>query len=287
MEYFREAGITGGSTQEEIRAIYLLLAKTHHPDRSGSTATFQAIHRAYEELSSFPFSSSFPPSSFSPSSFPPSSFPPSSSPFPSFSELFETQGEAMLDSVYESIKKCLRKGSKGPDKHVDLSLSLADIYWGRTVVVQVNRERFAESGELVPDRCLLEVKVTPTTREIRCDSKCSDSAEFSKPGDIVFHVKCDWEITEDGRDLKTTVLLEFAESLLGWTRVLEDHPAKVVVSVEGKVTLNETDIVIAGAGMPLGVVEDEMFGDLIVRCKVKDPTLTQQQREALASIFKD
>jgi len=281
MEFFREAGITEASSQEEIRATFLLLARTHHPDRGGDTATFQAIHRAYEGLAG----GSFKPIELR----------------DLFSELFELQGEAMLDSMYESLKKCLMgsqsskrtKGVKGPDKFVDLFLPLSDIYWGRTVVVQINRECLEESGELVPDRCLLELNVTPHVKEIRCERKCSDNIAFDQPGDIVFIVKSEansvWRISEDGQDIKTTVVLDFAESLLGWSRVLEGHPSEksITVSVKDRVTLNDTDIVIADAGMPL---PDGSFGSLIVRCKVNAPemnpsALSTEERQFLSSIF--
>lgn len=271
MEYFREAGITGTSSQEEIRATFLLLARTHHPDRGGDTATFQAIHRAYEELEA----------------------PGAPDVKTMLHELFKNNGEAMIDSVYQGIKQYFKgEVRRSPDKHVDLELPLSDIYWGKTIVVQVNRERFSE-GLLVPEKCMLEINVKPHSKEIRCEGKCSDNPAFDSPGDIIFVIKCAkqevWGISKNGRDIKTTIALTFAESLLGWSRILEGHPSgePITVSVKDKVTLNKTEIVIAGAGMPLA---EGGYGSLVVFCKVTAPEinpsmLSSEERHFLSSIF--
>lgn len=274
MEYFRGAGITKDSTPEDIRVAYLNLARTHHPDRGGDTATFQAIHRAFEELEASGASGTPDPKTM-------------------LHEMFKNNGEAMIDSVYQGLKMFFKgEVRRSPDKHVDLVLPLSDIYWGKTVVVQINRERFSE-GVFMPEKCMLEISVTPQSKEIRCEGKCSDSPAFDAPGDIIFVIKCekqkDWEISKNGQDLKTTVTLTFAESLLGWSKVLEGHPKgePITVSVKDKVTLNKTEISIAGAGMPL---VDGGYGSLIVLCKVMEPelnpsTLSCEERRILTSIF--
>jgi hypothetical protein len=50
-ENLRVLGLVAPVTRDRLRAAYLSLAKTHHPDCGGSTAEFLRVQRAYEEAS--------------------------------------------------------------------------------------------------------------------------------------------------------------------------------------------------------------------------------------------
>lgn len=51
MNHYETLGVQPNATPDEIKKAYRKLASTHHPDKGGSTATFQAIQAAYETLS--------------------------------------------------------------------------------------------------------------------------------------------------------------------------------------------------------------------------------------------
>jgi curved DNA-binding protein len=51
MNYYNILGVPQTASVDEIKACYRRLARKHHPDKGGDTATFQAIAQAYDVLS--------------------------------------------------------------------------------------------------------------------------------------------------------------------------------------------------------------------------------------------
>jgi DnaJ-class molecular chaperone len=60
-DYYADLGLPAYATTSQIKAAFHVLAKQHHPDRSGSsdTSTFRRIREAFEKLSDAAFKTEY------------------------------------------------------------------------------------------------------------------------------------------------------------------------------------------------------------------------------------
>jgi DnaJ-class molecular chaperone len=139
-----------------------------------------------------------------------------------------------------------------------------------------------------PEEKTLKVDVKPGVAAgttIVFESMCSDSNEYARAGDV--HIILDEAPDEDwkrvGADLRTTVTLTLAESLIGCRLKFNEHPSKdpVICEVGAGVT-NGDELRFVGQGMP--------GGHLIVTVQVRPrqderEKLQREGRAYLASLF--
>ena len=136
----------------------------------------------------------------------------------------------------------------------------------------------------------LIVNVIPGMREgerIVFEGECSETADCDTPGDIV--VQLQWErgrLEWNGVDLFCTRLITYAESILGFEVVMEDHPSgtKPVYRWEGGPVVGGTVLTVKGGGMPK---KGGGFGDLKLKVEIGAPNvnLSPSDRETLGRIF--
>jgi DnaJ family protein A protein 2 len=154
----------------------------------------------------------------------------------------------------------------------------------------------------------LEVRIEPGMSEgdrIVFPEACSESPEFERPGDVVLVLRAatgsdagTW--IRRGSSLVKEVTLDVAESLLGWERLLEEHPSGAAVPVvwEGGVVRDGEVLRVPGWGMPLRSNGDSACtmpersggtakGDLLLVCRVAAPEgpLSEEQQRALQSVW--
>jgi DnaJ-class molecular chaperone len=139
----------------------------------------------------------------------------------------------------------------------------------------------------------LQVHIPPGTtigKEIRFEEHCSESLEYTTPGDVILVVhglpsdlQRGWTHTKN--DLQFTVTLTFAESLLGWTRVLSDHPSGSPLRIvcRDRITHHGTLLCVKGYGMPSNISGSK--GDLFLKCVVETLVMTPEQQEVIRSLF--
>lgn len=118
--------------------------------------------------------------------------------------------------------------------------------------------RGCQGKKLVESEKQLEIKVGPGMRDgqkVPFIGACSDSLEYDTPGDVVLTLQCvvpesyEWK----GDDLWVTTSITYAESVLGFTKTLADHPSgrEIVVSWQGGPLLHGATLRREGLGMPL------------------------------------
>ena len=136
----------------------------------------------------------------------------------------------------------------------------------------------------------LTAKITPGMREgdrIMFEGECSETAECDTPGDIVVCLQLNRENIEwRGDDLLCSRTISYAESILGFELILDDHPSggKPVYRWEGGPIIGGTVLTMTGGGMPR---KNGGFGDLKLKIEVGAPhvTLSPSDRETLGRIF--
>lgn len=157
----------------------------------------------------------------------------------------------MMAMVQEPCEDCAQTGQK--------VLEACDACSGRRVV-----ERTSD----------LDVTVEPGMQDgdrIVFPGQCSESPMFDTPGDVVLVVRTAapeggvWQ--RRGGDLITEIQLTVAESLLGWSRSLEDHPSSRPLRLAWRDgVLREGEVLrVPGWGMP---VRGGATGELKLVCRV-------------------
>ena len=103
---------------------------------------------------------------------------------------------------------------------------------------QQKGKKVRDTCKVCSGRCLneaesvLQVKIEPGMQEgerIVFTGKCSESPEFERPGDVILVLRASSEEkgawVRQGATLLHTVTLTWAEALLGFERVLDNHPS--------------------------------------------------------------
>ena len=137
----------------------------------------------------------------------------------------------------------------------------------------------------------LEAKILPgmcDNDRIVFEGECSESNEFSAPGDIivVLHV-VPGPYTWKDADLLYKRTITYAESILGFEFTLDDHPSGKKPSYvwTGGPLIHGSTLVFFGAGMPK---KGGGFGDLKVEIDVTPPVVTRwsdSDREKLEAVL--
>ena len=145
----------------------------------------------------------------------------------------------------------------------------------------------------------LDIRIVPGMREgenLTFAGECSDSAEFDTPGDVVLTLRrSDQGIGEmneyiwKGDDLLIRKEITYAQSLLGFSFILADHPngASPRVVWEDGPLVHGAMIQVPGLGMPR---KNGGFGNLLLQVMITPPAVrrwTAEERSALVGVFGD
>jgi DnaJ homolog subfamily A member 2 len=146
----------------------------------------------------------------------------------------------------------------------------------------------------------LSVTIEPGMKEqdrLVFAGQCSESPLFEAPGDVILVLRelptsgSIWK--RSGDDLRAEVKITVAESLLGWSRTLTNHPSRKVLpllwSGEHGI-LQEGDVLhVPGWGMPKRKKARETmeFGKLILTCTIEkqENAWSEEQRRTLQLVF--
>ena len=137
----------------------------------------------------------------------------------------------------------------------------------------------------------LEAKVLPGMTDndrIVFEGECSDTNEFSIPGDIIIILHADTgRYSWKDADLHYKHTITYAESILGFEFTLDDHPSGKKPSYvwTGGPLIHGSHLVFFGAGMPK---KGGGYGDLKVEIIVTQPHITRwsdSDREKLEAVL--
>lgn len=321
---YEALGIGRGATVDEIRRAYKDLARQKHPDRGGDPEEFKKIQEAHEILSDEQRRRMYDLTGSTSEQGPPQM--PTGSPF----EFMMGGGGPFgmhfdIGSLFGGMfggggPPRRQKAPKGPNKHHDIALNLADFYNGREIKLKFNQARRCEpcggSGAEKTETCgacdgrgqrtrqqiigpgmiaqqtglcdvcngdgkrilkpcgschgkklkerekTLDIQIRPGMTEgesLTFAGECSDSSDYVQPGDVILTLRradppasdidC-WEWR--GRDLMIRKRISFAESVVGFHRVLEGHPSgkKLVVGWKRGALVHGAVLQAPGWGMP-------------------------------------
>ena len=136
---------------------------------------------------------------------------------------------------------------------------------------------------------VLQVKIDPGMKEgdrLVFAGQCSESPDFERPGDVVLVLRTSSEEKgswiRQGAELRRSVTLTWAEAMLGFERVLEDHPSGRplhIVWTGGFVKSGEV-LRVTGWGMPQSLSQ---FGDLRLICRYETASFSMPE-ERLADL---
>jgi DnaJ family protein A protein 2 len=300
-DLYQTLGIDRSATIDDIRRSYKDLAKTHHPDRGGNAEKFKAIQNAYEVLSNderrqlYDMTGSESEQMAQHGGMAAGGIPFQFSGFggPGFPGMAFDMSEVFGNLFGGGPQRNQRRGGKGPNKHHDIGLRLADFYKGHEIKLKFNQARKctgckgsgSESSEMCGpcggsgvrvltrqigpgmmaqtragcdvcggegkrqikqcQRChgkkmtehekMLEIQVKPGYRDgeqLTYPGQCSDALEYDSPGDVVLSLKrvddkdeiLDNYIWKQD-DLLIRKQISYAESILGFSIRLDDHPS--------------------------------------------------------------
>jgi DnaJ-class molecular chaperone len=142
----------------------------------------------------------------------------------------------------------------------------------------------------------LDIKITPGMKDgqtLIFEGECSDSLEFERPGDVVLTLRrSDQGVGEldeyewSGDDLTVRKCVSYAESVLGFSIVLDKHPGgSRTVTWRGGPLLHGAVVKLEGGGMPrAGGGHGVLFVQIMV---APPPTVPWSAEDAakLSSVF--
>jgi DnaJ-class molecular chaperone len=142
------------------------------------------------------------------------------------------------------------------------------------------------------------VKIDPGMKEgdrLVFAGQCSESPDFERPGDVVLVLRTSSEEkgswVRQGAELRRSVTLTWAEALLGFERVLEDHPSgRPLHIVWTGGFIKEAEVLrVPGWGMPVSGMPlmplkgTSEKGDLRILCRL-EATAMPMSEERVANL---
>ena len=377
MSLYEVLGVEREASVEDIRRAYKDLAKVNHPDRGGDAEKFKKIQEAHEVLSDEGKRRMYDLTGSTEEGAGGGGMAAGGIPF----EFMGGMGPFGMPGVQFDIGSMFggifgggggpgggpnnrRRGGKGPNKHSDIGLRLADFYAGREIKLKFNQSRRCEgcggggaeksepcgpcggrgvraqvrmigpgmmaqtmapcdvcSGDgkrvlAVCKRCHgkkfverekeLVIRIKPGMAEGQTmvfPGECSDSAEYDAPGDVVLTLKrADtpqgevdaWEWVSGaksgatGSDLWIRTRVSFAESVLGFSKVLLGHPSgkQMPVRWRGGPLVHGAVLKAPNWGMPLKTEEPVAYGVCYIQVFVDAPEAREWSAEDRATLQK-
>jgi len=140
-------GLSRGADSGEIRRQYLKLSRQFHPDKVSSDqkesaeARFKGISEAYEILSDDQKRSFYDQTGQVPGENPQNNGMPGGMPFPfNMNEMFGMFGRGGMGGGYQQQRG--RRPGKASTRKTQIPLTLKDLYYGRTLQINLERQRF-------------------------------------------------------------------------------------------------------------------------------------------------
>ena len=169
-----------------------------------------------------------------------------------------------------------------PVAEAEVTVSLADVFFGATRTITLQTYGVAEDGSVAPVQRTLQVKIPQGIKDgavIRLAGQGGPGSSWGRNGDLHLRVRIapDPQFARDGQDLVTVVAVSPWEALLGATIPVRTFDGTVTVRVP-KNSQNGTRLRLRGKGMP---GRGGGAGDLLVELEVRLPEKLDAEEERL------
>jgi DnaJ-class molecular chaperone len=235
--YYDLLGLSTSASQDEIKKAFRLKARKLHPDKGGDPEKFKRINEAYETLSD-----------------------------PQKRQQYDRYGKSdpsMMGQDFNSIFREFSSAFSMPI-YVDLSVSLEDLYAGKTLSLSITGKNNPINIEIKPGSYHGQNLIA---RKIYRDQN-------GLTRDVIFCIKQiqHANFTRKNADLLIDVILTLREALLGFEKTIRhiDGSFITVARKNGLVTSPNEILVVKKKGMPI-IGEQGKYGDLFLRIRCEFP----------------
>ena len=169
-----------------------------------------------------------------------------------------------------------------PVAEAEVTVSLADVFFGATRTITLQTYGVTEEGGVAPVQRTLQVKIPQGIKDgavIRLAGQGGPGSSWGRNGDLHLRVRIapDPNFARDGQDLLTVVTVSPWEAILGATIAVRTFDGTVTVRVP-KNSQNGSRLRLRGKGMP---GRDGGAGDLLVELEVRLPEKIEAEEERL------
>jgi curved DNA-binding protein len=268
MNYYDTLGVQKGASQDEIKKAYRSLAMKHHPDRGGDTAKFKEIQEAYDTLGDEQKRSGYDQ--------PQQAYHQHNSGFgfpPGFDAFF---GHSQFSDLFRPHR------SRNRDLNFGTRISLEDAFYGKEMVFSFIKANGQEK--------IVNVKIPAGIHNgmtLRLSGMGDDTLSGLPAGDVLITVEVmnHHEFVRQGDDLIKEIDIDCFDAMLGSQINITTIDGKTLTGNVPAGTQHDAVMAIADHGMP-NVNNSGSRGRLLLQLKIKIPTISEQQKEAIRKIIK-
>lgn len=275
-DYYSILGVSKNASENEIKSAFRKLALQHHPDRGGNIEQFHKIQEAYETLSDPQKKSAYdnPQPRYQSSGFP-----------GGFSFNFNGDLPDGFEAFFgnHSPFGAFSFGRRAPQNQniqVATALSLEEAFSGKDIYATIQLPSGREQ--------VINITIPPGIHDgttLKLSGFGDDSIAAAPRGDILLQVRVDSHsiFQRNGDDLIQVVEITSIDAMLGKTIVVDTiHNKQLNTEIPAGIQ-NDAILSLAGYGMPNFNVPTN-FGRLLLKIKIRTPTLTEEQKEQLRNL---
>ena len=272
MDYYQTLGVNRNATQEEIKKAYRSLAMKHHPDRGGDTAKFKEIQEAYATLSDEQKRAEY------------------DNPQPQFNGFgagpggfnFHFGGPQGFEHIFGDLFGARHAQRPPQNRNVQLRtvINLEDAFYGKELLANIT----LPSGRDQTVNINIPQGIHEGTT-LRLSGMGDDSVQGLPRGDILLsvHIADHPVFKRQGDDLVIEHELSAIDAMTGANIVVTGIDGKRLETTVPAGVQHDSVLSLAGQGMP-NFNENTRKGRLLIKLKVRIPTLTEDQKVNLRKL---
>lgn len=262
MDYYQILGVSKSASQDEIKKAYRSLAMKHHPDRGGDQAKFKEINEAYATLSDDQKRAEYdnPQPQFDPNSF--------GFDFGAghpFADLFGFRPRPQ--SVNRSVQ-------------LQTVISLEEAFYGKEMLANITLPSRKEQTVNIKIPAGIHAGTT-----LRLTGMGDDSVPGLPRGDLLLtvHISDHPKFQRQGDDLLFDHEISCVDAMIGTKIKITSLDNKQLETQIPSGIQNDSVLGLNGHGMP-NFNQPGRRGRLLIRVKVRVPTLSEDQKEQLRKL---
>ena len=264
-DYYQTLGVDKNASDDEIKKAFRKLAKIHHPDQGGDESKFKELQEAYSILSDPQKRAEY------------------DSPKPSFSHQgFEF---SFPDDIEQFIRnqmfhEIFRRQPHAPvNQNIQLSttITLEEAFSGKEIIANVTLPNGRDQ--------VINIKIPPGVHEgtnLKLSGMGDDSHPNAPRGDIFLqvHILPHSKFKRQGDDLIQEIEVNALDAITGVEILVNTIDNKQLKTTIVSGIQHDSLLSLSNTGMP-NLNNPSFRGRLLLRIKIKIPTLTETQKDAI------